>query len=351
MSNRQIVGKGWGRLVAGILLSAALIALLLRNVVWADLAHNIASFPWWAVLTSGGIVLLSVPLRTIQWYLLLGEWPQLTWRKVFSASCLGHVGNIVLPMRGGELVKTGMLARSASMPLERVLASIVLCRFQDLFPIGGIFLFFLLNANLPAMEVQLGLEPGALGRQLDNYGAKAPWIAGVVFVLAVLAIAVAVRWHLSQPWRVSSKNSRIYKWAIERANSVVGGLRAAGNPVRFLGAILATLGCWVLFTLASVPLLLSLGIPWLDALHGALIITGATTFFQLLPSAPTAAGTFHLGCTLALASAAPQLDAAQALAFAIVLHGVGTLAPALPGILLIPALFRSNSVSRFGKLQ
>lgn len=334
--------KGRVRLVAGILLSMALIALLFRNVSWADLRSNIAAFPSWAILASGSIVLLSVPLRTIQWYWLLGEWNQLTWAKVFRALCLGHVGNVFLPMRGGELLKAGVLARSASMPLERVLASIVLCRLQDLIPIGGIFLFFLFNADLRAMEAQLGLESGELVKQSEGYAAKAPWILGLAVLVAFCAIVVAMRRRFKWPQRMIIEESHIKRWVIERANGVFDAIRAAGHPARFPRAFLAALCCWILFTLASVPLLLSLGVPWLDALRGALIITGATTFFQLLPSAPTAAGTFHLGCTLALASAAPSLAPVQALAFAVVLHGIGAFAPIIPGLLLIPAFLRGK---------
>jgi hypothetical protein len=269
--------------------------------------------------------------------------------KVFRALCLGHVGNFFLPMRGGEFLKAGVLCRSAAMPLERVLASIVLCRLQDLIPISGIFLFFLLNADLRAMEAYLGLEPGELVKQLEGYAASVPWILGLVVLAAVCAIVVAMWWLSKRPRQLITKESRIKRWAIERAIGVFDAVLAAGHPLRFLGAFLAAVGCWLLFTLASVPLLLSLGLNWIDSLRSALVITGATTFFQLLPSAPTAAGTFHLGCTLALASAIPELDTAQALAFALVLHGVGAFAPVLPSILLIPTYLYSDDVSQIGK--
>ena len=90
------------------------------------------------------------------------------------------------------------------------------------------------------------------------------------------------------------------------------------------------------------------GIPLNTSLYAALAITGATTFFQMLPSAPMAVGTFHAGCTMALLWVVPEVGDTRALAFAVVLHGIGAFSPALPAILLILPWKRVRMLSQFG---
>ncbi|MCF6283580.1 MAG: flippase-like domain-containing protein [Candidatus Hydrogenedentes bacterium] len=338
------VKKSYVRLALGLVLSGVLVYFLFRSVSWSEVWQHVRAFSGWAVGTSVCIVLLSVPLRTWQWYWLLGRAEGLTWPKVFRAICLGHLGNTFLPMRGGELLKVGVLTKSAKLPVERVLTSVVLCRVQDLPIIGCIFLFFLAQVDLSAVEARLGYASGSL---TDWMPTKIPPLYVIAAIALGVLIVMTVAWVL---WRYRERmgmalqgEGTIYtllRWIAARLGQVLGAVKTAGHPARFAGALLSALFCWVLFTLASVPLLLSMGLDMGASLHAALIITGATTFFQLLPSAPTAVGTFHFGCALALSWVLPELDSAQALAFAVVLHGVGTFAPVLPGLLLIPGLSR-----------
>ena len=345
------VKRGYLRLVLGLLLSALLVYFLFRSVSWSEVWRHVRAFPAWAIGTSVCIVLLSVPLRTWQWYWLLGRADGLTWRKVFHAICLGHLGNTFLPMRGGELLKVGVLAKSAVLPVERVLTSVVLCRIQDLPIIGCIFLFFALQVDLSGVETRLGYTSGTL---IDWMPTQLPFVylvAGVVSGGVVIA-AIGLVWHYRESIDVALQGAeRVYtllRWLMARLRHILEALKTAGHPGRFAAALLSALCCWILFTLASVPLLLSMGLGLGESLHAALIITGATTFFQLLPSAPTAVGTFHFGCSLALSWVLPELESAQALAFAVVLHGVGAFAPVLPGFLLLSTLFGRQPMSHSG---
>ncbi|MCF6283608.1 MAG: flippase-like domain-containing protein [Candidatus Hydrogenedentes bacterium] len=338
------VKKGFMRFALGLVLSAVLVYFLSRSVSWGEVWQNVRAFSGWAIGASVCIVLLSVPLRTFQWYWLLGRSEGLTWTKVFRAICLGHLGNTFLPMRGGELLKVGVLTKSAKLPVERVLTSVVLCRVQDLPIIGCIFLFFMAQVDLSAVEARLGYASGTLTNWMPTEIPSLYVIATIALGVVIIATVAWTLWSYRERMGAALQGEgRIYtllRWVGERMRQVLGAVKAAGHPARFAGALLSALFCWVLFTLASVPLLLSMGLTMAASLHAALIVTGATTFFQLLPSAPTAVGTFHFGCALALSWVLPELDSAQALAFAVVLHGVGAFAPVLPGFLLIFGLSR-----------
>ena len=223
--------------------------------------------------------------------------------------------------------------------LVEVLTSVVLCRLQDLPIVGCIFLFFALQVDLSAVETRLGYTSGTLTDWIPR--AFPPTYLIVCIATGVLVMALTAAWLWCNRKRIGAllqQEGRPYaflRWLAARLMQVMDALKSAGHPTRFASAFMCALCCWVLFTLASVPLLMSMGLDRGTSLYAALIITGATTFFQLLPSAPTAVGTFHVGCSLALSWVLPELDGAQALAFAVVLHGVGAFSPVLPGLLWI----------------
>ena len=326
--------KPWGRFIFGLVISALLVYWLFTKVSWEAVWENIQSFPLWAIGLSILIVLLSIPLRTMQWYWLLGATDTLSRREVLRAICLGHLANVVLPMRGGEIVKAGVLTKRCKLPLERVLTSIVLCRVQDLVPIGFIFLFFLSQVDQAALETLVGKEKAqALSDGILPHMNTILVIGGVLAILCTGAF-----FALKSRGGVVAGDSfiaRLMQWFEARLRQVIDSIKLAGNPRRFLSAFIAGLMCWCLFTLASLPLLMTMDLSISQGLYAALIITAATTFFQLVPSAPTALGTFHFGCTLALSWVLPELSPERALAFAMVLHAIGAFTPALPGLLFI----------------
>lgn len=55
----------------------------------------------------------------------------------------------------------------------------------------------------------------------------------------------------------------------------------------------------------------------------------------MLPAAPGGIGTVHAASIVALQSIRPDIAHEKALAVAVVLHAVGTIGPALPGLLVI----------------
>ena len=88
--------------------------------------------------------------------------------------------------------------------------------------------------------------------------------------------------------------------------------------------------------LAPVPLLASFSIELRAACLTAVAITGLGALAHLLPVTPAALGTYHLLCACGFLAMNPHLDWDQAVAFALVAHLIGTLTPALPGLLFLP---------------
>jgi len=337
MMDKPKVKKKWLHTLVGATLSLTIVVWLLSRVDLDIFRGHLQSFSFGAVLFSSILILMSLPLRTLQWKLLLGDSIDTRTRDVFRAICFGHLANIALPMRGGEIVKAGILKRHSPLTLERIVTSMVLCRLQDLLPVCLLFLFFLTQLSSSDLSPLIGEEAAeSLSRGIVSYTYEilvAQWP-----IILALTIGIALGYAFVRRHAASNDESWLgmaTSWLRRRIKRVYDSVRYARRPITFTLSMCMAILCWVLFVGSSVPLLMSTGQEFFDAIYVALLITGATTFFQLIPSAPTAIGTFHLGCTFALTWAIPSITEEAALAFAVVLHAVGALTPALPGLLLL----------------
>lgn len=339
--------KRWLQSTAGILLGLGFAYYLLRQVSLPEVGQHLSAFSLQSVLASTLLVILSVPLRAYQWHQLLGGDIRIPWTKVFRAVCLGNAGNLVLPMRGGELVKVASLKRSTALSIEKILLTLVLCRVQDLPFIGIIFLFFVSQVSLAELESALGISQGSLMAWPQGIHSHSTLIIVLVLGIFMVAIGGAMGRKRGIDWGFSG--GVVAAWLKKRISNVASAIRSTGDPRRLITSTMAAGFCWLLFTSASIPLLLDLNIDLQKAVYAALMITGATTFIQLLPSAPTSAGSFHFGCTLGLSLALPEIGSSQAFAFAVALHGVGALAPTVPCVFLILAPRGTDAVFDFEK--
>jgi hypothetical protein len=162
--------------------------------------------------------------------------------------------------------------------------------------------------------------------------------------LAGVAVFVAYRWG---PFVAKVLTARLGGIAPRLTGRVVGmfdafsrGMAVVGRRRYFWGAQALAFCCWAIFAVAPVPLLTSFGLSFRQACVTAVAKTGLTTIAHLLPSAPGAIGTYHVFCFVAVILCNPSMDANAAIAYALLAHLVGTLSPALPGLVFLPRAWR-----------
>src|SRR4029450_11082110 len=98
---------------------SALLAIPLALLVWHHpeldlLEEAFQAVSWFWVALAVGINLLSVALRSSAWRVVIKNavprpWPRR--RVVFSAFCVGLLGNVALPGRVGELARVAVITR------------------------------------------------------------------------------------------------------------------------------------------------------------------------------------------------------------------------------------------------
>lgn len=319
------------RTLAGLAISAALAGGVLRHVDLAQVGIALGRFSPAGIVSGVLLIWLSLPLRAVQWQRLLGCPPEASFLRVVRALCIGYAANALLPMRGGELVRAYALAYSTGRPFAQILPSVALARLLDL-PAAVLlvaFLPFVLSLDSEAARaVGISISPQSWRHALGLLALTTAGVGG-----AVAMVVVGSR-KIPDPMR------RTFR---EHASRLQAGLVALKDAVRFLsqprllGESLGLTGmCWALFVGSQVPLLHAFGVEGATAWSAAVAVTGLTTAAHLLPSAPGALGTFHAFCAAALLLSVPGIPPADALAYAVVAHLVGLLAPVIPGMVLWP---------------
>jgi len=128
---------------------------------------------WWWVLAAVGINLFSVVVRANAWRIVIKQalpppWPQR--RVVFSAFCVGLLGNAVLPGRVGELARVAVITRHIRRrpgTWATIVGTIFAHRMFDVVASTGLVVYVLYTARIPdwakpALAIVIGVGLGLL---------------------------------------------------------------------------------------------------------------------------------------------------------------------------------------------
>jgi hypothetical protein len=313
---RRRIGGGLG-IALGLATSLLFLGLVLRDFEWGETLRHL-----------GGVRLGVIPLvmaakavgfgfQTARTGVLVGSLAALSPLTLLRSVMLGFVGNNVLPLRTGELLRVGYLARRGSIPQSSCLAVVVVERLLDMLHAFGVLGVVLLAAagRIP-MTASVGI--GAAGVGLAVIGSIA------VGRRPALARALATRLeHFLGARLGGAVGHRVLRFA--------DGLGCLASARSVVLASLCTTAYWTL-TIASVQLWLygfGLELPW----HAALLVVAFLSFGVSLPSAPAHVGTYHFFAVGALAAYA--VEPARAVSFAFVLHAMATVPFTVLGALLL----------------
>lgn len=120
------------------------------------IANAFDSVVWAWVAAAVGMNLLSVQVRAIAWHIVLNQAlapPHPRHRSVFSAFCVGLLGNAVLPGRVGEIARVAVMAKhvpNGQAVWGSILGSIVAHRLFDFIPTIGLVIWVIVAARIPS---------------------------------------------------------------------------------------------------------------------------------------------------------------------------------------------------------
>jgi len=281
------------RVWLGAAVALAAVWIALRGVDLGAVAHEFRRARWTMLIgLSVPAYLAAVWLRAVRWRHLTDAIQPMPRAALFRATAVGFMANNLFPLRIGELVRVGYLARETRVPASSVLATVVLERVIDGLSVLGMALAAL----------------AFMGGEAQVFRHAVAWLAPVALVpLAVLgwlraapdsALAVAAMFVRPAPARFSS-------WVMHQLRGFAAGLGALRGGAHLAWIAVHSIGIWLVTS--TVPILAAIwAVPGIE-LGGPLrtLAAGWMTLAALgaavaLPSAPGFFGLYHSAFRLAL---------------------------------------------------
>ncbi len=271
--------------VGGLVVSALFVYLALRGIDFAAVENAFKTadlLPW--VPLGIAIYLAAHFARGMRCKLLVRNHAHMSVVAATNVVVVGYAANNVLPARLGELVRAGMLAERAKMPVAQSLGITFVERVLD----GLVLLLMLVIATFtgdvpPWMEEIVIVAAGVFG------AATAVMIVGALWPRVIISLASRVGGMLGAHWR---------ERFVKLATNVTNAGAALRDPKQALQLVLYSCVIWCLEAALYVLILAVFGIP-LNVQYGVITMC-VTGFTLLLPSSPGFIGPFHYFASQAL---------------------------------------------------
>jgi hypothetical protein len=291
------------RIALSVAISVVFLGFAVRGVDWSEALAALRSANYLWVLLMLPVTVWSLFIRAQRWRVFLHAVGVPPLRPLVSATNIGFLANMVLPLRIGEVIRPVLLSRRASLPLSGVLASVLLERIFDMFTI-----LFLFGVSVSLVNVSDQIRQW--GWMLTGLAVAVAAVIVLIRLQERLALGIARRLADLLPPRVGDQ-------AYGFAQGFVKALEMLDSPAAYLKAF-----AWSLYLWLAIAVVYVLGF-WafhldVESLRGGLVLTTLVAIAVSVPSAPGFIGAFQLGCVLGLRIfGVPE---SPALAYSIVVH-------------------------------
>ena len=300
------------RIALGVAVAVIAVWIALRGVDLRAVAEQFRRARWGMLIgVSLPAYLAVVWLRALRWRHLTDAIQPMPRAALFRATAVGFMANNLFPLRIGEFVRVGYLARETRTSASSVLATVVLERVID---------------GLSVLAMALGAAAFA-GSEARAFTRAIVWLAPVALVpLAILG------WLRAAPgsalgfaeWVIRPGPERISNWVMHQLRGFAAGLGALRGGAHLAWITIHSVAIWLVAS--TLPILAAIWAVGIDL--GGPVRTLAAGWMTLaalgaavaLPSAPGFFGLYHSACRLALEQFGATPESALA---------VGTLAHAV----------------------
>lgn len=291
------------RIAVSVAISAVFLGFAVRGVNWNEALAALGSANYLWVVLMLPVTVWTLYIRAQRWRVFLHAVGTAPMRALVSATNIGFLANMVLPLRIGEVVRPVLLSRRAGLPLSGVLASVLLERIFDMFTV-----LFLFGVSASLVDVS---------PQVRQWG----WMLSGL-AMAVAAVIVLIRMQERLALRIARGiadllPARLGGQAYGFAQGFVKALEMLDSPAAYLRAFGWSLYLWLAISIVYVFGFWAFHLD-IEPLRGALVLTTLVAIAVSVPSAPGFIGSFQLGCVLGLRIFG--IPESPALAYSIVLH-------------------------------
>jgi len=321
-----VKGQG-GRLLVGILLAAALLALFFRGIDWSALGQALRGA---RALPLAGLVLVTLAvyaIRAWRWGDLLAPLGRVEYADLFAATMVGFASGLLVP-RAGELLRPWLVSRRYPIPTSAGFATIILERLVDLITVLVLFAAYLFVLPAPAAQAEGPVV-------FDHWGLRLTAMSlvklggGLAFVGAAAALGFLAALHSSAERVVGAVErllARAPRWIAEPLGRILHafseGLAVLRAPFPHLAKIAAqSFVIWLLIALGFHLNHQAVGIDL--PFHATFLLIAFLVVGVAIPT-PGMVGGFHAFYLIAL-SQVFGVDKATAAAAGIAAHALSNL--------------------------
>ncbi len=291
----------------GLLLSGFFAYLAVKNIQWNEFFATLEkNKQWWYLLPASGLFLASFISRAIRWGYLVEPAQKVSFKPLFSSLMIGYMGNNILPLRLGEILRAYALGRKTGLSKSTGLATIVVERLVD---IVGLLIFLVIAIFVAPIP--------------EKYQTATLLIGGFAFLLLLFLLGLTFFEEVTRglaekifsvfPSHISNRLSEI-------TASFIRGLQGLRKTHNYGKIFLQTIILWILYATSTYCMLAAFEFTKLYGmtLWSAIVILLIGTVGVMIPSSPGYIGTYHyvIEQALAIYSIPPE----PALGFAIVIH-------------------------------
>jgi uncharacterized protein (TIRG00374 family) len=258
--------------------------------------------PAWLALTLLS-VLGSLILKAARWHALIKPvFPATTFYETFGMLMLGQAGNIILPSRSGDVLRTVYAASPDQAQIPAVATGIMVEKGID-----ALFLAFSAAVVLPWLPVsQVGGQPW-----------KASLTVGVLGVLlTTLVLLTSASFWRRMRTVLTRRTHPLAAWVVTQGDRLVLGVERLRKGGRFGAFLLLTIAIWMNMIVTNLLLAGAMGIT-MDLRVGVLVLVLA--YLAVIPGLmPGHFGPFYFLVGVGLTSL--SIAAPAAAAYAVLLH-------------------------------
>ncbi|MFN3533833.1 MAG: lysylphosphatidylglycerol synthase transmembrane domain-containing protein [Desulfatiglandales bacterium] len=278
--------KTFLRQLVGWVMSISLVSILIYKVDTDSVINTLKSVKLNLVSYILLIVILSTLLRAVRWKIILGSVYRVSFHRALEGIVIGYFTNLILPLRGGEVIRAhyiGLVTKKSSFSM---LSTIVIERLFDGLSMGVIILLSLLNigSNIRTRLPSLLLP-----------------ILAIFFILLMIFLASYKKDSISELSWFRNLKERIYGCRLgflKYIQSFFAGLSILNSWIKALYVFGLSSLIWLV---TSFAIILSAGAFGHEIGYTeSLIVLGILIFALSIPSTPGFVGTFHAGMTYGL---------------------------------------------------
>jgi glycosyltransferase 2 family protein len=300
-----------GHIWIGTGISLALLIYLFARVDYGQLWFSLRSADLPLLLIASVLLVVTLVMRAWRWQYLLKPLKSVGFSNSMSATAIGLMANMILPVRLGEIVRAVVLGQRERIDKSACFATVVVDRLLDGFTILFILLVLLLVAPLPFDQ---------------GWQQRLRWGGVAFFILYAGVFALLLYLHRAPTQVLQGVRhfcSRLPTRWVDRfcqfLESFSEGLHSLDHR-EYLGQIMATsLVLWVSIGIYNYLIVLAFHLHLPPTVGFILLVAQAAAV--MLPASPGFVGTHHAASVACLSLWGVPPEAA--LSVALVMHAIG----------------------------